>query len=219
MFEPVARTDLAARIADVMLGVRRPHPVRVAIDGPDAAGKTTLADELVAPLRLAGRPVIRVSADDFHQQRSIRYRHGRDDPDGRYRDAFNTAALVREVLAPLGPGGSRRYLPTLWDLEADRATRAAYAEAPDAAVLVLDGLYLQRPELAEHFDLRCYLDVSDETVLRRAAARGDDLAHYPTRYLPARRIYEAEARPAGRADVVVRYDDLRRPALLLRLSS
>jgi hypothetical protein len=41
--------------------------VRVAIDGVDGVGKTTLADELVAPLQLLGRDVIRASIDGFHQ--------------------------------------------------------------------------------------------------------------------------------------------------------
>jgi hypothetical protein len=34
------------------------HPVRVAVDGVDAAGKTSLADELVGPLAARGRTVL-----------------------------------------------------------------------------------------------------------------------------------------------------------------
>ena len=40
-------SDLAVRITQIELD----HPVRVAIDGVDAAGKTTLADELVPCIR------------------------------------------------------------------------------------------------------------------------------------------------------------------------
>jgi uridine kinase len=54
---------------------RPPHPLRVALDGPDAAGKTSLADELAD--RLAQRRhVIRASADDFQRPRAERYRRG-----------------------------------------------------------------------------------------------------------------------------------------------
>jgi len=84
--------DLAARIA----GLRR--PARVAIDGVDAAGKTTLARELAALLPGA----IRISADDFLRPPAERYRRGRDSPEGYYLDSFDHAALRSAVLAQEG---------------------------------------------------------------------------------------------------------------------
>ena len=65
------------------------HPVRVAVDGIDAAGKTTLADELVPLLETRGRPVIRASLDGFHRPRSARYQRGADSAEGYYLDAFD----------------------------------------------------------------------------------------------------------------------------------
>jgi uridine kinase len=60
---------------------RRPqHPLRVALDGPDAAGKTTLADELAARLVPGDRDVIRASIDGFHRPRLERRRRGDTDP-------------------------------------------------------------------------------------------------------------------------------------------
>jgi uridine kinase len=50
-------------LAELILAVGRPHPVRVAIDGPDAAGKTTLADELTPVLERSGRQIVRASID------------------------------------------------------------------------------------------------------------------------------------------------------------
>lgn len=47
--------DLASKIAAINL----PHSVRVAIDGVDAAGKTTLANELAPAIKSLGRPVVR----------------------------------------------------------------------------------------------------------------------------------------------------------------
>ena len=43
------RSRCLESLARQILRIERPHPIRVAIDGPDAAGKTTLADEL-APM-------------------------------------------------------------------------------------------------------------------------------------------------------------------------
>jgi uridine kinase len=70
------RADALARLAHVILAVRRDHPTRVAIDGIDAAGKTTLAYELAPLVEAGGREAIRVSLDDFHLPRSRRYAHG-----------------------------------------------------------------------------------------------------------------------------------------------
>jgi uridine kinase len=55
-----------------------------------------------------GVPVIRASVDGFHHPREIRYRLGRDSPEGFYRDSYDLDALQRELLDPLSPGGSRR---------------------------------------------------------------------------------------------------------------
>ena len=71
-----------------------PLPARVAIDGVDAAGKTTLADELAE--RLPGAK--RLSADDFLRPPEERYRQGRESPVGYYEDSFDHARLRRAVL-------------------------------------------------------------------------------------------------------------------------
>jgi len=44
--EHLDRAGLLVRPACLINAVDIAHPLRVAIDGPDAAGKTTLADEL-----------------------------------------------------------------------------------------------------------------------------------------------------------------------------
>src|SRR5262245_16501194 len=112
--------ELAERIA----AVTRPHPVRVAIDGVDGVGKTTLADELVEPLRRHGRAVIRASIDGFHNPRSIRYKLGRTSPEGYFRDSFNYSALTTDLLTPLGPGGSRIYRSAVFDYRMDSEVAA-----------------------------------------------------------------------------------------------
>lgn len=161
------------------------------------------------PLRLRGRPVLRVSAADFLRPASLRLELGRDDPDAFY-DWVDVSALGREVLGPLEPGGSGSYLPTLWDARTDRATRAARRPAPARAVLLLDGPFLLRPGLARGFDLTVHLAMSAAARLRRVPAA--DAA----RELPAYDRYEQEVDPAAVADLVVRLDDPARPALLDR---
>ncbi|WP_298457413.1 uridine kinase [uncultured Cellulomonas sp.] len=181
--------------------------LRVAVDGAQVARPGELADALVVPLRAAGHPVVRVSAADFLRPASLRFEHGRQDPDALVDDWLDGSALAREVLDPLAPGGSGHYLPSLWDAARDRATRAPAQAAPDGAVLVLDGTLL----LGRWLDLDLTVHVAlREATLRRRTSPGD------LWMLPAFARYAREVDPEATADVVVRADDPARPALVER---
>lgn len=104
-----------AQLAERILAVERPHPVRVAIDGCSAAGWTTLAGELAPVLReRTARTVIRVEIDHFKRAVAVRAAFPHDSPESYYLDSWDTGA-VRELLLPLGPGGGRRYRRAVMD--------------------------------------------------------------------------------------------------------
>jgi uridine kinase len=63
--ESGTRDEMLARLADAVGSVTVTHSTRVAVDGPPAAGKTTLADELAVVLRAQGREVIRATIEGF----------------------------------------------------------------------------------------------------------------------------------------------------------
>lgn len=180
--------------------------LRVAVDGAEAARPGDVADAFVGPLRAAGVPVLRVSANDFLRPASIRLEHGRHDSDSFYWSWLDEKALRREVLDPLEPGGGGRVLPSLWDAGRDRATRAAYTELPLGGVLLLDGQLLLGRGLP--LDLTVHLSLSDGALARRTPEERQWT-------LPAYRRYRGECFPEDSADLVVRWDDPRRPALLL----
>ena len=87
------RDELLGRLAGASGSVTVAHPTRVAIDGPPAAGKTTLADELAAVLREQGREVIRATIDDFLFPRAQRYPRGEYSAEGCYFDTHDYDAL------------------------------------------------------------------------------------------------------------------------------
>ncbi|MGA8116270.1 MAG: uridine kinase [Actinocatenispora sp.] len=203
--EPMTPQRLVALLVEHIEAIQTPHPVRILLDGPAPARPAELADALTEPLRVLGRPVLRVSAGDFLRPASLRLEHGRRDPDAYYESWLDTAALRREVLDPLGPDGSRQYLPSLWNAHTDRATRAPYRTAAPGAVLAVDGALLLGQGLPA--ELSVHLDVSP-TVLRR---RLDPDRQWT---LPAFDRYAAEVDPWLTADLVVRCDDPAHPALL-----
>src|SRR5262249_50104021 len=145
--ERLSRAALLKQLADLIEGVRLAHPARIAFDGPDAAGKTTLADELAPILEARKRHAIRASVDGFHRPRAHRHARGPDSPRGYYEDSFDVAVVRTVLLEPLGPGGDRTYRRAVFDHRTDTELADPLALAPPEAVLLFDGVFLQRPEL------------------------------------------------------------------------
>ena len=205
---------VASRIPELGAG-RCP---RVAIDGPDGAGKTVFADALADTLRAHGRTVVRVSVDGFHQPRSVRYRRGRDSPEGFWLDSYDYSRFRADVLDPLGPGGSRRYRSAAHDVGTDAALHPEPRLAEPGSVLVVDGIFLNRAELADVWDLSVFLDVPfGVTALRMAERDGiaPDVDDPRTRrYVEGQRLYFAAADPRSRADVVLDNVDFRAPQIV-----
>lgn len=221
--EPGAISDW---LADLLCALRPAHVPRVAIDGPDAAGKTTFADWLAELVRVR-RPVIRMCADDFLHPAQVRYRRGSLSPEGYYLDSFDNGAILANVLLPLGPGGNLAFRPAAGSGDAaalpalaDRAECGRPGQIADpAALLLFDGVFLQRAELRAHWDLVVYLHVAPEESLRRALVRDLPVLgsesnverRYRLRYLPGQAIYQRTDRPLDRAHIVLDMSDPAQP--------
>ncbi|MEV8326231.1 uridine kinase [Kitasatospora sp. NPDC056731] len=206
---PISPDRLAEMLADRIAALSDPGGrwLRVAVDGAPAAHPDVLADALVEPLRLRGRPALRVSAAGFLRPASIRLEYGHQDADAFHDLWLDDGALLREVLDPLEPGASGRVLPSLRDPATDRSTRAPYAELPPGGVLLLDGALLLGRWLP--LELAVHLALTPTALARRTPADQQWT-------LPAFARYEAETGPTEAADVTVRVDDPRHPALVER---
>jgi hypothetical protein len=196
---PIAPDALADRVATRLAAA--PGVQRVAIDGPPCARPDSLAAALVEPLRALGRPVAHLRADSFWRDASLRLEHGREDADS-YRSWLDTDALRREVLD--AAVNSATYLPTLRDPHTNRSTREAPQPVPDGLFLLVSGAFLLGNELP--FDCTIHLTQSPATRARRTP--GDEAWT-----LPAFDAYDRDVRPADIADVIVKLDDPRHPAV------
>ncbi|MGX7829409.1 uridine kinase [Actinokineospora sp. 24-640] len=200
-FSPTTQQKFAEDVAEAIVSGEPRRWVRVLVDGAPAAAPSALADAVGERLRVLGRPVLRVRAEDFLRPASLRFEQGREDADARYEGWLDEGALRREVLDPLGRDGSGRVLPSLWDAAADRATRASYVGLPEGGVLLVDGELLLGRGLPH--ELSAHLSLSAAALARRGA---DPWA------LPAYARYDAEVAPLATADIAARVDDPRRPA-------
>lgn len=222
MYDTRAKT--IGTLAQAIAKLHAPHTLRVAIDGRTASGKTTLADELADAIAQAGRPVIRTSIDGFHRPRVERYARGRYSAEGYYRDARDLAAIVGLLLRPLGPEGDGSYCTASFDLQADAPLAHRFETAEPRAVLLVDGTFLQRPELRPWWDFTVFVDTDERIAEQRGIAR--DAAHmgdealakrlFAERYRPAFDLYATEADPQADADAVFVNSDCANPGLQLR---
>jgi uridine kinase len=84
--------------------------------------------------------------------------------------------------------------------------RAAVEQAREP--LVADGVFLQRRELDDLWDVRIWIDTSFELALERALVRdaervADLRRRYEERYFAGQRLYLDEVDPRSRAEIVV----------------
>jgi uridine kinase len=222
---PPASAERTALIAVVAGRVAElgPGRLRVAVDGPTGAGKTSFGHELVAALRARGRPTLRASLDDFkHPWRHAR-EHGYDRVSGAgyYRNAYDFRAARDLLLRPAGPAGSGQVALCAFDPLTGADHRGVTVTAPPGAVLIVDSVFVFRPEYDDCWEYRIWLEVDPGTALRRgiardSAAEGEEEAArvHRDRYHVAEAVYLAEVRPKARADVIIDNRDFARPAII-----
>lgn len=219
------KKELLLHIAEKICSLELPYPTRVVVDGPLAAGKSMFANNLADILSESGRPIIRLSADDFHFPKEVRYRRGRESAEGYYFDAYDYNAMIKYVFEPLGPGGNLQYSQKIIDLAADRKIDSPSLSADPHSILLMDGVFLLRRELVAHSDVKIFIDTNFEITIERAVSRDTYLGNefqiremYAQRYVPAMRIYLESSHPKKLADFIVNNDDFEHPRLVLSSS-
>ena len=200
---PLVGEEALTAAAALVPGAGRPI---VAVDGVDGAGKTTFAEALAERLREQGRNAVRASIDGFHHSLAHRRAEGRT-PEAVWRRHFDYDALRKELLEPWRAGPPATYRPAIHDVAFEVALDLPPRTPPTDGVLVVDGLFCQRPELEGCWDRVVFLDVPFEVSVARLAARDgsvDDVEDPDQRrYVDAQRIYLERCDPRARADLVV----------------
>jgi molybdenum cofactor guanylyltransferase len=146
------------------------RPVVMAIDGPSCSGKSILATAIA--LR---SPASVLEGDDF-------YRGSLPALTESQREAMSDTQVVDAVidwerlrdqgLLPLRAGQSATFRPYDWD--ADDGRLAPPKTVLPADLIIVEGVYTARPELADLVDAAVYLGVDPQTRARRYPEREND---------------------------------------------
>jgi uridine kinase len=214
----LSKSELIAALSDEILHNYGKGRAIVAVDGLDGAGKTVFADALAAQLGVGHRAVFRASIDDFHQSRARRYALGRDSAEGFYRDSYDYPTFKRMLTEPFRTGWIGSFNLRAFDLKRDVPFEPKWSSGPEDALLVVDGIFLNRPELRGIWNYSIWLEVDPEIALARVKARDaqefeHDIAN-PERYAGGQELYLKEAKPVEAASAIIDNNDYDQPKRL-----
>src|SRR2546426_509307 len=112
-------------------------------------------------------------------------------------DTEDKLNLCKALLIPFGPNGNRRYRQAVFDFRTDTLLKISEETAPINTILIFDGVFLLRPEVAGLWDYHIFVKIDFETGLQRALQRDVQLLgstevvqkRYLQRYYPGQRLY------------------------------
>jgi len=177
---------------DTMLAIR---PVRLAIEGGSASGKTTLAQLL---REIYGCSVFHM--DDFFLRPEQRTEARLAEAGGNVdRERFSA-----EVLEPLARGETVTFRP----FDCMTASLAEPITAEQTHLTVIEGAYCMHPELAEHYDLSVFLSISPALQRERIKVRNSPqmAERFFREWIPLEQRYFDTYRTEDRCDLSVRID-------------
>ncbi|WP_330261009.1 uridine kinase family protein [Streptomyces sp. NBC_00539] len=197
---PQQRVDMIERAKDVADGFLRlahaPGSTRtVAIDGPGGSGKTTLAAAVSGQLDDS----VTVHVDDFYRPLPDQERERLDAEQGYHR-YFDWERLRDQVLVPLRANQAARY--QIYDWATGRL--GGWHEIGPGTVVIVEGVYSTRPELAPYYHFTAYVDAPRDLCLQRVRARGEHADEWITRWRAAEDYYLHTTWPQTRVKLLVR---------------
>lgn len=152
--------------------------ILVAIDGPCASGKTTLAEKLADVFSASV-----VHTDDYVIP------HAQKTPERLAIPGGNCDAdrIIREVAAPWKQGRTVRY--RRYDCKADRLLPEE--ELPEGRLLILEGSYSHLPEIRKYADISIFVRASFEERMARLQRRESawSLQMFQERWIPLEDAY------------------------------
>lgn len=218
------RKQYMKEIADHILTLKLPHPIRVGVNGITASGKTTFANELAEEMKNRGVQVIRTSIDDFHNPRVIRYAQGKESARGYYEDAHDYTAFKERLLKPLGPNGNLQYETISHNLITDMPVHNTPLVASPTMVLIVDGTFLLKKEIEYLFDYKIFVDTDFEIARNRGVERETEAfgsyeeaeKMFINRYHAACKMYIDEHNPKECANVIFQNSNFDDPVVVFK---
>lgn len=167
----------AVEVIKAALNEKPDNNIIIAIDGPCASGKTTLAKALKESIDCNV-----IAVDDFFLQPAQRTRERLSTPGGN----FDKERLLQEVILPLQNGTKFSYRP--FDCKA--CTLLAPIEIEPKPVTIIEGVYSCHPELQKFYSLMVFVKTDKEAQLQRLTQRSPQmLSRFIEQWIPMEKKY------------------------------
>lgn len=172
----MTRMEEALRLIEAALAGK--EQILVAIDGPCASGKTTLAESLSQHLAC---PVIHM--DHFFLRPEQRTPDRLAEPGGN----FDRERFTAEVLTPLREGKTFAYRPFV----CSTMSLGEPITVERSPVILIEGSYSCHPDLRDVYDLRLFTSISPEEQEKRLLLREGEakLAVFKAKWIPMEEAY------------------------------
>lgn len=200
--DEVIRTILErrARIPDT-------RALLVGVSGIDGCGKGYLAAQLEARLALHGVTPAILNVDGWLNLPEKRF--DRSAPaENFYANAIRFDEFFKQLVIPLRDRRSVYLVADFVDETASQYRKHTY-DVKDVSVILVEGIFLFKPQYRSYFDLTIWIDCSFATALARAIDRAQEglsaantIAAYETIYFPAQRIHLVQDKPRENADLI-----------------
>ncbi len=190
------------------------RPFVIGISGIDGAGKTSFAESFGKYLITQKYETQAIHLDDFHNPKAMRYA-GENEADNYYTRSFNINLIKEKLLKPLSRKRAFSKRMTVLDWRTDKFDTERKYVFNQNTIVIFEGVFLFRKELALYIDYKIFLDIPFEESKRRALIRDSkaDTHKYDTKYLPAQSRYLEEYPPEKTADMVIDNSDWEYPRL------
>ncbi|HDR4898434.1 AAA family ATPase [Bacillus cereus] len=167
----------------------------IGIDGCGGAGKSTLANKIKSNFST----VTIVHMDDFYlPSAKIVNEHPTNKSIGA---DFDWKRLLQEVLDPISNGIEGCYKRYDWETDSLAESHTISANG----IVIIEGVYATRQELAGIYDLKIWVNCPRETRIKRGIARDGEAARdmWENNWMIAEDMYVESHKPHEFADVII----------------
>lgn len=148
---PQKKDTLEALADEILHNYARGRAI-VAVDGRRGSGMAEFAEALAETLRTKGGIVFHASIEDFQRPRARR-------EGDSYANGYDYSLLRRVLIDPYRTAGSTGFSLTGFDAERDEPVfQPKWKSAGLDAILIVDGVFLNRPELSGIWNYSIWLE-------------------------------------------------------------
>lgn len=214
--------EVVRKILERRANIPDTRSLLVGVSGIDGCGKGYLATQLQAHLALHGVIPTILNVDGW-----LNLPHKRFDQTAPavnfYENAIRLDQFFSQLVVPLRDRRSIRLEADFVEETASGSCKHIY-DYKDVSVVLVEGIFLFKPQYRKYFDLAIWIDCSFPTALARAIDRAQEglspvntIAAYDTIYFPAQRIHLAQDNPREHADLIFENDNYAKLPVLNRL--